>query len=723
MMKRLILFLSLLLVTEVFLAQEAVNITFSASTECGLYCPFSSVKVSNMTRDWSFDMTYPDTVLVLGNMLGIGEISQGNETFHLGDVYPNPFGEEASAPLEIYEEGDVLLCAYDADGQIMVKKQLPLKIGNYRVRLRLSSPQLAYLSAVQNNNCQVKKLVKSGVGASNEMDVEFVSVLSKEKRDSDVDKLYVFGEFVPGDLMQYEAFILEGEVMGNSKPILQYQYEDDTVTLRFEMDLPTVITNDVSDITWNSAICVGEVAEDGNTVVTERGICWGTNHNPTTDYQHSVSDSNNDLYRVTMTGLEANTTYYSRAYAINHIGTSYGEEIEFVTSDLPYYTVDVTTNLNNSGVVTGGGSYQLGQSCSLHAVADTGYFFVGWSENGTMVSNDTFYAFTVSENHQIVARFFPSYRFYEGQGNDYSTFAMQSNTNSVYCAFDSLMANHPDYVTKQRIGSACDGQDLYSYEFGRVEDVEKPKIIVICAQHGFEKNSTYGMYYFLKDVAENADSMPFLNYVHDILHFVVVPVVNPSGFNAFSYKNANGVNLNRNWPVVNWMYFNNPSSTSYAGLAPLDQPETRVVDSLVNLNLDASLFIDFHTNGYGVVDTARKINWLSFPKIEDTLSRRKMLDLSNEHLDSLTSNFKRIYGMGRPILLDCPRFGYITCAQQYSTVGYAEVSMMQRGILSLTFEGFNGFPGDNQPFLPDVSKANSELIGDFIYRFCNSFLR
>lgn len=722
-MKRFTLFISLVLVTEFIFAQEAVNVTFSASTESGFYCPFSSVKVTNMTRDWSFDMAYPDTVLVLGNVLGIGEIRQGNESFHLGDVYPNPFGEEASASLDIYEEGEVLLRVYDVDGRIMVKKQQPFKVGNFRVRLRLSSPQLAYLSAVQNNNCQVKKMVKSGVGSCNEMDVEFVSVLSKEKRDADVDKQYVFSEFVPGDLMQYEAFFKEGNVMESSKPISQYQYEDDTITLRFEMDLPTVLTNEVTNITWNSAVCVGEVAEDGNTVVTERGFCWSTGHNPTTDNNHSVSDSNGEIFRVNMTGLEASTTYYARAYAINHIGTSYGEEIEFVTSDLPFYTVNVTTNLNNSGVVTGGGSYQLGQTCTLHAVADTGYFFVGWSENGSTVSNNAYYTFTVSENHHVIAQFFPSFSFYEGQSDDYSTFAMLSNTNSVYCAFDSLMANHPEYITKQRIGSACDGQDLYCYEFGREEGVEKPKFIVICSQHGFEKNSTYGMYYFLKDVAENADSVPFLNYVHEILHFVVVPVVNPSGFSAFSYKNANGVNLNRNWPVVNWMYFNNPSSTSYAGLAPLDQPETRVVDSLVNLNLDARLFIDFHTNGYGVVDTARKINWLSYPKIEDTLARRKMLDLSHEHLDSITSNFKRIYGIGRPVLMDCPRFGYITWAQQYSTVGYAEVSMAQRGILSLTFEGFNGFPGDNKPFLPDVSKANSELIGDFIYRFCNSFLR
>lgn len=722
-MKRSVIFIILLLFTEAFSAQETVTITFSANTESGLYCPFSSVKVTNVSREWSLEMAYPDTVVVLENKLGIGEISQGNVAFHLGDVYPNPFGEEASASLEIFEEGEVLLRVYDVDGRIMVKKQQPFKVGIFRVRLRISSPQLAYLSAVHNNNCQVKKMVKSGVGTCNEMDVEFVSFLSKEKRDADVDKQYGFGEFVPGDLMQYEAFFMEGDVMKSSTPVTQYQYEDDTITLRFEMGLPTVLTNEVTNITWNSAVCVGEVTDDGNAVVIERGICWGTEHNPTTDFQHSASDSNTDLYRVTMTGLEANTTYYSRAYAINHIGTSYGDEIEFVTSDLPFYSVEVATNLNNCGIVTGGGSYQLGQPCTLQAVADTGYFFVGWSENGTMVSNDSYYTFAVSENHQIIAHFFPSYSFYEGQCTDYSTFAMLSNTNSVYCAFDSLMANHPDYITKQRIGAACDGQDLYCYEFGRVEGVEKPKIIVICSQHGFEKNSTYGMYYFLKDVAENADSVPFLNYVHEILHFVVVPVVNPSGFNAFSYKNANGVNLNRNWPVLNWMYYGDPSSTNYSGLAPLDQPETRAVDSLINLNLDARLFVDFHTNGYGVVDTARKINWIGIPVFEDTLDRGRLLELSLAHLDSITSNFKRIYGEGRPILMNCPRFGYITNAQQQYITGYAEESMAQRGILSLSFEGFNGFPGDNQPFLPDVSKANSELIGDFIYRFCNSFLR
>lgn len=174
------------------------------------------------------------------------------------------------------------------------------------------------------------------------------------------------------------------------------------------------------------------------------------------------------------------------------------------------------------------------------------------------------------------------------------------------------------------------------------------------------------MYYFLKDVAESIGAVPFLKYVHDELHLIVVPVVNPSGFDARTYRNANGVNLNRNWPVVNWLGNNNQNSSNYSGLAPLDQLETRCVDSMVNANLDAILFVDFHTNGGGVIDTARKVNWISFPRIEDTAAKRIMLQLSNEHLDGITSNFKRMYGAERPKVMNTPRMGYITSTQTWS---------------------------------------------------------
>ena len=99
-----------------------------------------------------------------------------------------------------------------------------------------------------------------------------------------------------------------------------------------EIILPTVITAEVTEITTNSAQCGGEVTNDGGSEVTERGICWSTNENPTLDNSHVAAGTGTGTFTAAMSGLEANTTYHVRAYAVNEMGTAYGLDVEFTTS-------------------------------------------------------------------------------------------------------------------------------------------------------------------------------------------------------------------------------------------------------------------------------------------------------------------------------------------------------------------------------------------------------
>ncbi len=69
------------------------------------------------------------------------------------------------------------------------------------------------------------------------------------------------------------------------------------------------------------------------------------------------------------------------------------------------YTITVSANPTNGGSVTGGGTYQQGQSCTVHATANSGYTFTNWTENGTVVSTQANYTFTVNGNRTLVANF------------------------------------------------------------------------------------------------------------------------------------------------------------------------------------------------------------------------------------------------------------------------------------------------------------------------------
>ena len=97
------------------------------------------------------------------------------------------------------------------------------------------------------------------------------------------------------------------------------------------VELPTVVTAEVSEITANSSVCGGEVTFDGGAEVTERGICWSTNENPNVNDNHVAVGEGIGTFSATINGLETNTTYHVRAYATNEAGTAYGQDVEFTT--------------------------------------------------------------------------------------------------------------------------------------------------------------------------------------------------------------------------------------------------------------------------------------------------------------------------------------------------------------------------------------------------------
>lgn len=69
------------------------------------------------------------------------------------------------------------------------------------------------------------------------------------------------------------------------------------------------------------------------------------------------------------------------------------------------YTITVSANPSNGGTVTGGGTYQQGQQCTVIATANSNYTFIKWTENGTQVSTNPTYSFTVNSNRTLVAHF------------------------------------------------------------------------------------------------------------------------------------------------------------------------------------------------------------------------------------------------------------------------------------------------------------------------------
>ena len=69
------------------------------------------------------------------------------------------------------------------------------------------------------------------------------------------------------------------------------------------------------------------------------------------------------------------------------------------------YDVKVSSDNENGGVCIGGGEYVLGSFAKVHAAEFEDCKFIGWYENGELVSENRDYRFKVTEDRDLVARF------------------------------------------------------------------------------------------------------------------------------------------------------------------------------------------------------------------------------------------------------------------------------------------------------------------------------
>ena len=123
--------------------------------------------------------------------------------------------------------------------------------------------------------------------------------------------------------------------------------------------IATVTTEEVTEITQTTAVCGGEVLDDGGSTVTERGVCWNTEPNPTPSDNCTVDGDGVGKFTSEITGLESDTKYYVRAYAKNAAGTGFGAERSFTTQDggtqtIVTVTTEEVTEITQITAVCGG---------------------------------------------------------------------------------------------------------------------------------------------------------------------------------------------------------------------------------------------------------------------------------------------------------------------------------------------------------------------------------
>jgi len=317
----------------------------------------------------------------------------------------------------------------------------------------------------------------------------------------------------------------------------------------------------------------------------------------------------------------------------------------------------------------------------------------------------------------------PSGVFYPGIADEtYNAFSYNTNTSEVYAAFDALVADHGEYITKSDLGLCSDGvQHIYMYDFNPNQIAAGtiyegiPALFLLCGQHGYEKVSVFSAYYLFKHMIDNTLDNPILSYLRNHFRIICIPVANPYGFNQKQYKNYNGVNLNRNWDTEGWGEGEgeqDPSTKDYAGTAPFSEPETRAArDAFLEYKNAICMAIDYHTNGsVNPVPGMGSINAILFPdKMTPIwLGYKKGI---RYHIKDITSHFAKQFNLD---LKDNEFCGSTIISAFHG--GMAGRWFSDQGKLSCIFETFPCFPGQTSAsaYSADVIRASEELISNYI---------
>ncbi|UTW45740.1 succinylglutamate desuccinylase/aspartoacylase family protein [bacterium SCSIO 12696] len=158
--------------------------------------------------------------------------------------------------------------------------------------------------------------------------------------------------------------------------------------------------------------------------------------------------------------------------------------------------------------------------------------------------------------------------------------------NDDYEQMETLLAQKP-FVTRTQIGNSEQGRPIYKLETNSSDSGDY--LVLTGRQHPPEVTGALGMIHFVDTVM--ADT-PLAQEFRSNVNVLIVFNMNPDGVEHGHWrKNANGIDLNRDWGL-------------------LEQAETRVVINelqrfLDNDNERMRFFVDFHSTGKDVIYTLK----------------------------------------------------------------------------------------------------------------------
>ena len=201
---------------------------------------------------------------------------------------------------------------------------------------------------------------------------------------------------------------------------------------------PTVTTQAVTSIAPTTATGNGNVTSDNGATITERGVVVSTSSNPTIADDKFTSAGTTGAFTADITGRTAGKLYYVRAYAINSVGTSYGDNVAFTTTVSAGPTSIIATN--DGRIRNNDATYTTARNATAGNYTDAS-FIIG--QSSTYYINRSFASFAIPDMATITSASLFLYGNTDGSTVDFGVYILTSTYSNPFVVGDfDLFSGH-----------------------------------------------------------------------------------------------------------------------------------------------------------------------------------------------------------------------------------------------------------------------------------------
>lgn len=248
---------------------------------------------------------------------------------------------------------------------------IPVTISSGDIALKVEPTELDFGTLTNSIRLTMKNVGTSNISYQIESSADWLTVSRKSGTITKSDYINVI--VTRNDLSS-----------GNYNATITISIDGGNIVVPVKMEVavnakPTISIENVTDITYNSAVLHGSMVSVGSAKVTRYGFCYG--EQPGVTVENSFTNLGNCSEPValesTITNLKSETKYYVRAYAENIVGIVYSDkELTFTTSSLPTIPSVATGNVSD---ITSTSARVQGSVTSLGNVSKITHYGHVWS--------------------------------------------------------------------------------------------------------------------------------------------------------------------------------------------------------------------------------------------------------------------------------------------------------------------------------------------------------